>query len=70
MEQMAKHHRRRKENDPSHRIFTTLLGTSMHIYHTTEDFFSPHVFHLSSPHYVDRGFVYQTQVLTQILASS
>ena len=40
MEQMAKHHHRGKEHNPMHRGLMTLLGMSMHIYHTGEDFSS------------------------------
>ena len=69
MEQMAKCHHHGKDHDPTHRGFTTLLGMSMHIYHMGEVFFSLLVFHLSFPCYVDRGFIYQLQVLIQILAS-
>ena len=39
MEQMVKHPHCGKEHNPSHREFTTLLGMSMHIHHTGEDFF-------------------------------
>ena len=70
MEQRIKHHHCRKEHDPLYRRLMTLLGMSTHTHHTGEVFFSlTFVFHLSSPRYVDRGFVYQLQVQIQILAS-
>ena len=37
---MAKHHHYGKEHNPPHRGFMTLLGTSMHMHHTGEYFFS------------------------------
>ena len=70
MEQMIKHHHCRKEHDPPHRRLMTLLGTSMHTHHTGEVFSSlTFSFHLSSPCYIARGFVYQLQVQIQIPAS-
>ena len=55
--QMANCHHHGKDYDPTHRGFMTLLGMSMHIYHTGEDFSFLLVFHLSFPYHVDRGFV-------------
>ena len=57
MEQMANCHHCGKDHDPTHRGFTTLLGTSMQLYHTGEDFSFLLVFHLSFLYHVDRGFV-------------
>ena len=49
--------------------YDTLRNKYTHTSHR-RSFLLPYIFfHLSSPHYVDKGFVYQLQVQIQILAS-